>query len=200
MHLRRFAARQGQLFDYAEIGGDGGSRFSGRIMLLTQEGFQVDPTVEGGHILRQFVTLLAFGRVERLSLLYVFLRSNRACHTQSQTRHRQPDTTIQHPSLPHIPVSETPKDDDKTNNRAEGIRRFFTAKFRRGNFTINILQRFSKALCLGVSGRSGKCCGVPRKLGIGYLLRGLIKCDRAFFGKTKAIAERPRAAAAQTPF
>jgi len=38
-------------------------------MLLAQEGFQIDPTVEGGYILRQFVTLLAFGRVQHFSLL-----------------------------------------------------------------------------------------------------------------------------------
>jgi hypothetical protein len=38
-------------------------------MLLTQESLQIDPTVEGGHILREFVTLLAFRRKQCFSLL-----------------------------------------------------------------------------------------------------------------------------------
>jgi hypothetical protein len=101
------AARQGRLFNLSQIGGDGGSCFGcGGIMLLTQEGLQIDPTVKGGHVLRQFVTLLAFGRVQRLSLVYVFLCSNRACDTQSQRRHHEPDTTIRHRLCPKTPVSQ----------------------------------------------------------------------------------------------
>jgi hypothetical protein len=37
-------------------------------MLLAQEGLQIDATMKDDHVLRHFVTLLAFGRIQRLSL------------------------------------------------------------------------------------------------------------------------------------
>lgn len=57
-----------------QIGGDGGSRFrGGGIVLLSQEGFEIQPTVKCGHAFRRLVTLLALGCVKYLTALQIFL-------------------------------------------------------------------------------------------------------------------------------